>query len=171
MSESDFKRDYTKSDRFALQYFYDDEEKKAKEMTIENDHVFGSEYESGGSGLISTVDDYLKFAETMTYKGLSRSGTRILSEKYVDILRTNQLSEKQLPDLDWIQLKGYGYGLGVRTLMDPKHPQHDRRIRMERGGRNVCFYGSYKKTYNSLRSAYEKQSRTLCSSKIEKSGL
>lgn len=120
MSESGFKRDYTKSDRFALQYFYDDEEKKAKEMTIENDHVFGSEYESGGAGLISTVDDYLKFAETMTYKGLSRSGTRILSEKYVDILRTNQLSEKQLPDLDWIQLKGYGYGLGVRTLMDPK---------------------------------------------------
>lgn len=119
MKESGFKRDYSKADRFAHQYTYNDKTKTADEMTVENDFVLGTEYESGGAGLISTVDDYIKFAETMTAKGTSLSGTRIISERFVDLLRTNQLSESQLPDFNWTQLKGYGYGLGVRTLMDP----------------------------------------------------
>lgn len=120
MSESGFKRDYSKADRFAQQYVFNDDTKKADEMTIENDHVFGSEYESGGAGLISTLDDYLKFAETLTGLGKSVSGDIILPEKYVNLMRTNQLTEEQLIDFNWSQLKGYGYGLGVRTLMDPK---------------------------------------------------
>lgn len=120
MSESGFKRDYSKAERFAHQYVFNDDTKKADEMTIENDHVFGSEYESGGAGLISTLDDYLKFAETLTGLGKSVSGEIILPEKYVNLMRTNQLTEEQLIDFNWSQLKGYGYGLGVRTLMDPK---------------------------------------------------
>ena len=89
-------------------------------MTMENDHVFGTEYESAGAGLISTVNDYMKFAETLTNMGTSPDGTRILSPDSVNEIRRNQLTEKQLPDVDWTQLKGYGYGFGVRTLLDPK---------------------------------------------------
>ena len=33
-------------------------------------------------------------------------------------MRTNQLNEQLLKDLSWPQLKGYGYGLGVRTMID-----------------------------------------------------
>ena len=120
MTESGFYRDWSKADRFAHQYFYNDETKHADEMTIENDHVFGTEYESAGAGLISTVNDYMKFAETLTNMGTSPDGTRILSPDSVNEIRRNQLTEKQLPDVDWTQLKGYGYGFGVRTLLDPK---------------------------------------------------
>lgn len=119
MTESGFKRDYSKADRFSLQYMYNDETKKAEEMTIENDHVFGTEYESGGAGLISTVNDYIKFADTLTGMGVNASGVRILSKDSVNILRTNQLTPEQMPSFDWSHLKGYGYGLGVRTLIDP----------------------------------------------------
>ena len=33
-------------------------------------------------------------------------------------MRTNQLNEKQMKYFNWSQLKGYGYGLGVRTLIN-----------------------------------------------------
>ena len=34
-------------------------------------------------------------------------------------MRLNQLSEVQMEDYDWPQFAGYGYGLGVRTMVDP----------------------------------------------------
>ena len=33
-------------------------------------------------------------------------------------MKMNQLNEKQKEAFNWPQLKGYGYGLGVRTMMD-----------------------------------------------------
>ena len=33
-------------------------------------------------------------------------------------MRTNRLDARQMRDFDWVQFKGYGYGLGVRTLVD-----------------------------------------------------
>ena len=33
-------------------------------------------------------------------------------------MRTDQLNDKTRPGFDWIQMKGYGYGIGVRTLVD-----------------------------------------------------
>ena len=76
-------------------------------------------YESGGAGLVMTVDDYAKFACAMTNRGLSRDGVRILCGRTVDLMRTNRLNRTQLDDL-WMtpSRQGYGYGLGVRTLYD-----------------------------------------------------
>jgi len=34
------------------------------------------------------------------------------------LIRTNQRKAEQLKGVEWSQLKGYGYGLGVRTLID-----------------------------------------------------
>ena len=34
------------------------------------------------------------------------------------MLKENQLNEHQMKNFNWPQLKGYGYGLGVRTLID-----------------------------------------------------
>ena len=54
----------------------------------------------------------------MANGGTSFDGTRILSRSAVDLMRTNRLTAQQLPDFNWPQLRGYGYGLGVRTLID-----------------------------------------------------
>jgi CubicO group peptidase (beta-lactamase class C family) len=79
----------------------------------------GKCFESGGAGLISTLDDYLKFAQMLCGLGTSPEGVRILSPATVNLMRTNHLTEVQRKDMDWEVLIGYGYGLGVRTLMDP----------------------------------------------------
>lgn len=84
----------------------------------ENEFVFGTEYESGGAGLISCVDDYARFAAALANGGVGEDGERILGRNTIDLMRTNRLDAGQMRDFDWIQFKGYGYGLGVRTLVD-----------------------------------------------------
>lgn len=84
----------------------------------DNSLVFGEEYDSGGAGIITTVEDYAKFAAALANKGLGLTGEQILLPETVELLRTNQLNEQQLSDFNWQQHKGYGYGLGVRTMID-----------------------------------------------------
>uniref|UniRef100_UPI00047BB416 serine hydrolase domain-containing protein n=1 Tax=Caldanaerobius polysaccharolyticus TaxID=44256 RepID=UPI00047BB416 len=77
-------------------------------------------YEAGGAGLYSTVRDYLKFSQMLANGGCYK-GQRIIGRKTIDLMRTNQLNEQQLKDFNHnnVYLAGYGYGLGVRTLMNP----------------------------------------------------
>ena len=84
----------------------------------ENDLVLGDEYDSGGAGIISTVSDYLKLSAALANHGLGLNGERILSPLTVDLMRRNTLDGNQIKTFNWDQLKGYGYGLGVRTMMD-----------------------------------------------------
>jgi CubicO group peptidase (beta-lactamase class C family) len=77
----------------------------------------GSLYESGGAGLLSTLGDYLRFAGALANGG-ALNGARILGRKTIDLLRADCLSEEQKRDYNWPYLRGYSYGLGVRTLVD-----------------------------------------------------
>jgi len=96
---------------------------KRKEGKIVNvgkkvDLIFGPEYDSGGAGITTTVSDYSKLAAALSNQGKSNNGERILSPGTIELMRTNQLSDSQKETYRWKQLKGYGYGLGVRTLTD-----------------------------------------------------
>ncbi len=90
----------------------------AKRIDFANDLVFGSEYDSGGAGIITSVSDYVKFVNALANYGVSANGERILSKASVELIKTNQLSRELLLDFNWKQLNGYGYGLGVRTMID-----------------------------------------------------
>ena len=79
-------------------------------------YVLGPEYDSGGAGITTTVEDYTKFVSALANWGKGANGERILTKGTVDLLRTNQLSEEQSKSMIWSQLSGYGYGLGVRTM-------------------------------------------------------
>ncbi len=81
-------------------------------------YVFGPEYDSGGAGITSTAADYSRFCAALANGGVGATGERILAPSTIDLLRTDQLTERQHNAFNWDQLKGYGYGLGVRTLID-----------------------------------------------------
>lgn len=83
-----------------------------------NELVFGENYDSGGAGIITTVDDYAKFAAALANSGTRLNNNRILSSATVKLMKTNQLNEAQRKTMNWRRLRGYGYGLGVRTLID-----------------------------------------------------
>ncbi len=100
-------------------YIFDNEQKKPIIKKNGNVYIFGSEYESGGAGLVSCVDDYIKFAAMLTGLGVSADGTRVMSEESVNFMRKNQLTEAQMQTFwrDWKYLTGFGYGCGVRTAL------------------------------------------------------
>lgn len=83
-----------------------------------NTYIMGEEYDSGGAGIITTVDDYALLAAALANYGKGINGERILSPSTVDLMRTNTFEERHLKDFSWDQLAGYGYGLGVRTMID-----------------------------------------------------
>ena len=75
-------------------------------------------YEGGGVGLFGTVSDYSAFAQMM-----ANGGQGILGRKTIDLMRLNLLNEQQQKDFKNAEKKayreGYGYGLGVRTMLNP----------------------------------------------------
>ncbi|MEX1029089.1 MAG: hypothetical protein WDZ91_03470, partial [Paenibacillaceae bacterium] len=84
----------------------------------EPDHKPDALYEGGGVGLYSTLKDYLTFSQMLANVGIL-NGVRIIGRKTIDLMRRNHLDERQLRDFDNSYLARYGYGLGVRTMMDP----------------------------------------------------
>jgi CubicO group peptidase (beta-lactamase class C family) len=83
----------------------------ALERRPEPDYANGV-YFSGGGGLFSTAEDYLKFA-SMLLNGGALDGTRFLSRKTVDLMRSAFIPAS-LPG----RAAGEGYGLGVRVVTD-----------------------------------------------------
>lgn len=75
-------------------------------------------FESGGAGLVSTLEDYSHFADMMLNKGVW-NGQRILSPKSVEFLTTPQLSDDVQRDL-WDSLDGYSYGKLCRICVEPE---------------------------------------------------
>ncbi len=89
-----------------------------KAIGPEASHVLGPMYDSGGAGITTTVNEYALLGNALANFGKAKTGEQILAKGTVELLRTNQLSEKLLQDFNWPQLSGYGYGLGVRTMID-----------------------------------------------------
>jgi CubicO group peptidase (beta-lactamase class C family) len=75
---------------------------------------------TGGAGLFSTADDYLRFAR-MLLAGGTLDGVRVLSEDSVTLMRTDRLTDEQkrhdfLGAPFWI---GRGFGLNLSVVTDP----------------------------------------------------
>lgn len=78
-------------------------------------------YESGGAGLISCINDYGLFADTLACGGQSKDGVQILKPETIEIMKTNLLSRESQNDLaETMGRKGYGYGCGVQVLLEPE---------------------------------------------------
>lgn len=91
------------------------------------DYQFNASHklESAGAGLLLTVKDMAKIATVLAVGG-TLNGVRILGRKTIDLIRQNQLEGQAMRDFrsawknGWEFLEGYGYGLGVRTLINPE---------------------------------------------------
>jgi len=106
-------------DDLSPQYNRDDAAGKVERIGPVNQYIIGPAYESGGAGLISCLEDYAKFAAALANGGKGADGKRILASATLELMRTNHLTPQQLASYDWEEARGYGYGLGVRTMMDP----------------------------------------------------
>ena len=86
--------------------------------------ALSGKYESGGAGLYSTLEDYSIFADALANGGVGITGKRILKSETIDLIRTEQLKNFAVDtQFSCAAGIGYGYGLGVRTLIDKSDGQ------------------------------------------------
>lgn len=122
MIDTDFYVSKEKLNRFMQNYQYMPETQTMEPCTWQHlgltyMHKKQPLFESGGAGLVSTIDDYSKFVNMMLNKG-TLGNVRILGRKTVEIMTKNNLTPKQLKMYDWDSLKGYGYGNLMRVMID-----------------------------------------------------
>lgn len=74
-------------------------------------------FESGGAGLVSTINDYQQFIKMLMNDG-TLNGKRILGKKSIELMRTPYLSREIMKKRDDIKdsNSGYNYGCLVRVL-------------------------------------------------------
>lgn len=106
MTRSTFRLPEAELPQIAAQYRYNNDTKEFENcgLAVSAAYKWGSQYESGGAGCVSTVDDYASFLEHL------RMGA---------LLEPNTIAEMTRPQIDemchesfWFP--NYSYGLGVR---------------------------------------------------------
>ena len=74
-------------------------------------------FESGGGGLVSTVDDYLAFCRMLLGDG-AYDGVRILSRPSVGLMTTDHLTDEQKSDGEILLGDGVGWGFGMAVVSE-----------------------------------------------------
>lgn len=88
-------------------------------LAINNSMDHMPAYAAGGAGLVSTLDDYMKFAR-MLLNGGSFEGKQILRPKTVQYMTGGQLMPDQQKGFDsWVGLSGFSYGNLMRVCKNP----------------------------------------------------
>ncbi len=120
MVDTDFYIAPAKRDRAAVVYRLNEETGALAPLAFDR-HDEPPAFCGGGGGLISTADDYLKFAR-MLLKGGGLDGTRLLKPETVALMRANRLTDAQR-EITFLGIPfwlGQGFGLGVSMITDPE---------------------------------------------------
>ena len=105
--------------RFSALYMYKNGTGSAHEVEIQNRFIITPDYDSGGAGLFSTVDEYMKIITVIACGGTTADGYRILKPETISMMGKNHLPEAGLNDFCNTRLFGYGWGLCGRAHMNP----------------------------------------------------
>lgn len=105
--------------RLAAQYMMNDDGVTFQDIGKGNEYVFNDNIKSGGGGLISTLDDMMRFCDVLANGGTTEDGYCLLTQETIDLMRQDHLNDTQKHSLHtlWPHLKNYSYGLGVRTFV------------------------------------------------------
>ena len=120
MVDTDFYIPLEKRDRAAVVY-RQVEETGALEPVPFPRHDSPPRYCGGGGGLVSTADDYLKFARLLLNGG-ELDGVRLIKPETVERMRENELTDAQraIPFMGMSFWIGQGFGLGLSVILDPE---------------------------------------------------
>ncbi len=123
MQDTFFEIPVNKLDRLASDQFWDERSKRVMDMPAEQSRQYDKvSLFMGGGGLISSANDYFRFAQ-MIINGGELDGTRILSPKTIQYLSLNHLSDKVrnegVHDLHAGQSMALGFGVVTNPAAMP----------------------------------------------------
>jgi CubicO group peptidase (beta-lactamase class C family) len=116
MKDTGFSVDASKVDRVTSMFIYGPGKRLVKAPA--SNPARKPAFLSGSGGLLSTTDDYFKFAQ-MVLNGGEAHGTRFLKASTVQLMRTNVLAEGVAVDTYGPAQPGLGFGLDFAIVMDP----------------------------------------------------
>ena len=119
MTDTGFRPTAEQRSRFVVMHKYLGGLGKSIPESLNNRYVFNDEYDSGGAGLFSTVNDYSKFISTISAGGVSAEGYRLLKPETIALMQKNELCDDALLDFVNGRLFGYGWGLCGRVHINP----------------------------------------------------
>jgi CubicO group peptidase (beta-lactamase class C family) len=121
MVDTAFHIDPVKLSRFCTLYgLTEDSELGTLDLPDESEFLPPVKLHAGGSGLVSTTSDYLKFARCILNKG-ELDGVRLLGPRTVDFMTSNHLPAALRPiAFEGAEpMLGMGFGLGFGVMLDP----------------------------------------------------
>ena len=86
---------------------------------MHNKFILSPEYDSGGAGLFSSVDEYMKIISVIACGGTTSDGYTILKPETIRMMGENRLSADCLNNFVSTRFYGYGWGLCGRAHFDP----------------------------------------------------
>lgn len=89
----------------AVQYTFDPASGRAVDCGRGNQYLLGSQYASGGAGLVSTAEDYMRFLEAL------RTDALFERPETLPMMITDQLSDSSRKTYGFCAHHGYGLGL------------------------------------------------------------
>jgi CubicO group peptidase (beta-lactamase class C family) len=117
MKDTGFWVDPSKAARVTKVFTYG-ADKRIKTAPTQTDPSSKPVFLSGSGGLLSTADDYWKFAQ-MLLDGGQANGKRFLKTATIELMRTNVLEDGVKVDLYGPAEEGVGFGMDVAIVLDP----------------------------------------------------
>jgi CubicO group peptidase (beta-lactamase class C family) len=117
MKETGFWVDASKADRITHVFTYGPD-KRIMTAPTQGNPTSKPVFLSGSGGLLSTTDDYFRFAQ-MLLNGGEAHGKRFLKASTVELMRTNVLADGVQVDTYGPSQPGLGFGLDFAIVMDP----------------------------------------------------
>lgn len=117
-----------KATRFAANYTYHEGGMRLIDSPDNGTYRQPPTFRSGGGGLVSTVQDYFRFAQMLLNKG-EWDWVRILGRKSVELMTMNHmpnngdLSSMGMPVFSETPYAGIGFGLGFSVMLNPATAQ------------------------------------------------
>ena len=119
MTNTGFRPTHEQEKRLAASYIYDNSNGTCALIPTENRFALTPNYDSGGAGLFSCAQDYIKFVTTLACGGTTKDGYCLLSEESIKQMEINRLCKEALRNFVNGRLHGYGWGLCGRVHINP----------------------------------------------------
>ena len=117
MIDTSFSVPDNKIARLTTCYAQTEKERLAVYDLSENSSYRKTTLYSGGGGLVSTLEDYLKFAQLVLNRG-ELNGVRLVGPKTLELMGSNHIPANLFPLAVMDPFPGFGFGLGFSVLMD-----------------------------------------------------
>ncbi|MBE6547163.1 MAG: beta-lactamase family protein [Ruminococcaceae bacterium] len=105
--------------RFSALYRFQNGIGIATPCACENAYNLSDRYDSGGAGIFSSVNDYIKIISVIACGGTADNGYTLLKPETIRMMQVNYLNDAGRKTFSAGRLYGYGWGLCGRVHMDP----------------------------------------------------